>query len=115
MYRHLDSLRITETIKTLQNRISERFPDSGLGKVCAELCEISRDTEKRCEWITKPHKTLRVGIFIVVAVILGILILAAVDLNLVKRSTEFLEFVQILEAGMNAAYQHGGINGRGRD
>ena len=102
MYRNLDSIQITETIATLQNRISERFPESGLSKVCAELRDIARDTEKRCEWVTKPHKVLRAGIFAVVAVILGVLFLAVADMNIAGRSKGFLEFVQFLEAGMNA-------------
>lgn len=63
MYRNLDSRRISETIETLRNRITERFPDCGLSKVCAELSEISRETKEKCEWISKPHKTLRIGIF----------------------------------------------------
>lgn len=102
MYRNLDSHRITETIETLRNRIGERFPDSGLSKVCAELGEVSRETKEKCEWISKPHKTLRIGIFTAVAATLGLLVLAVVDMHLVKRATGVVEFVQFLEAGMNA-------------
>ena len=103
MYRNLDSISITKTIETLHNRINERFPDSGLGKVCAELANIARETEKKCEWITKPHLALRIGVYMAVAFILIILFRTVVDMKIANPVTGFLEFIQFLEAGMNSA------------
>lgn len=52
--------RIVKTIQKLQQRIRERFPDSGLQKVCAQLCVISENMQSRAEWIGRPVKWLRV-------------------------------------------------------
>lgn len=37
MYRSLDAEKIILTVKTLSQRIDERFPGSGLNAVCNEL------------------------------------------------------------------------------
>ena len=37
MFRNLNPAKITETIETLHNWTDERFPGSGLSKMCEEL------------------------------------------------------------------------------
>lgn len=58
----LDSLKprlIVETIEKLNQRIKERFPDSGLNKVCGQLSLIAKNMEDRAEWIGKPVNWIR--------------------------------------------------------
>ena len=43
MYRHLNSQYITATLRTLKNRIYERFPKSNLNRVCQELSRSRRN------------------------------------------------------------------------
>ena len=58
----LDSLKprlIVETIEKLNQRIKERFTDSGLNKVCGQLSLIAKNMEDRAEWIGKPVNWIR--------------------------------------------------------
>jgi hypothetical protein len=41
MYRSLDAEKIILTVKTLSQRIDERFPGSGLNSVCDELHSVA--------------------------------------------------------------------------
>ena len=68
MYRSLDSEKIVDTIDLLRRRIEERFPESGLGKVCRELLTIARESQERSAWIARPHKALRVITWLVLIV-----------------------------------------------
>ena len=51
---------IVKTIATLRKRIQERFPDSGLGKVCSDLLVIAEDAEQKTKWFSAPVIWLRV-------------------------------------------------------
>jgi hypothetical protein len=101
MYRILDSSRIIATLDQLERRIRERFPSANLGKVCAELTAIARDTDRRTTELARPTYWLRA---ISAGLILGGLgligfIVAAVK---VKLETESLySTLQGIEAGLN--------------
>jgi hypothetical protein len=58
-FRHLEADKIIETVKALHDRIEERFPGSGLGKVVGELQQVAEETVGRTRWIQKPHLLLR--------------------------------------------------------
>ena len=72
MFKTLHLEKITETLDILQARISERFADCGLFKVCLELNTLARASEGRITWITRPNQSIRIGVGVVVAV--GIII-----------------------------------------
>ena len=55
----LDPDKIVETIALLRRRIDERFPGSGLGRVCATLLEIGERTKERLDWVEHPNRWLR--------------------------------------------------------
>lgn len=57
----LDPDRIVETIAILRRRIDERFPGSGLGRVCATLLDIGEKTKERLDWVERPNLWLRTG------------------------------------------------------
>ena len=67
MYRKLDSDRIVETLCRLEARIGERFPGAGLGKVCAELLMIARQSKERSASIARPDLGLRLVVAAVLA------------------------------------------------
>src|SRR5205085_8401621 len=54
MYRQLDVERILATAQSLRQRIDERFPGSGLGRVAAELVETARDGGRRLHRLSQP-------------------------------------------------------------
>src|ERR1700760_3025850 len=66
----LDSAKIVSTIDVLRARIHDRFPNSGLARVCAELSDIARRTDSRVDALARPYYGLRFLAFLVV--ILGI-------------------------------------------
>jgi hypothetical protein len=104
MYRSLNPNHIVRTVAQLQERIEERFPGSGLGKVAAELSQIANDAVARSAWIAKPHLSLRIGIGFLVALIVagvGVVGLALVNLRLPFRLQSFPELVQAIESGVN--------------
>lgn len=59
MYRQLDSSKIDDTITLLSRRVEERFPGSGLARVCRELEAVIKDTERRCRFLAAPMRWLR--------------------------------------------------------
>ena len=102
MYRFLDAPKIIETIKTLRDRIGDRFPDSGLGKVCSELLRVTEETQGKCERIRRPHYGWRAGVGIIIAIILVGMVETLLMMDLGLGQLKLADFVQLLEAGMNA-------------
>jgi hypothetical protein len=56
-YDRLDPAKLIDTIRMLEIRIDERFPGSGLGKVCRELLQIAQQARARSNWIARPNGT----------------------------------------------------------
>jgi hypothetical protein len=106
----LRSEEVTNTLERLLERILERFPSSGLGRVCTELIEISKDTKEVATWIIKPLWTVRVaiGVFLLfVLVALGFTIsrsqigVSKIDLqSLVSMLESITNEVVLLVAGV---------------
>ena len=62
---------IVKTVAQLRDRIAERFPESGLASVCADLTETARATASRVEHLARPNIALR-SILAAAVVALGI-------------------------------------------
>ena len=93
MYRSLDPEKTIATLKTLENRIEERFPGASLRKVCQELLTISQETCGRIRWLSKGHAGIRVAVFLVLglAVWLGWYLVRRVKVHTDGFSIEELE------------------------
>jgi hypothetical protein len=95
--------RIVETIVQLQLRIQDRFPNSGLSQLCDQLCEVGRQASKRSEWISKPIKTIRISGYAIALAL--VLVFAALLIYALQNTSDqafgFIEFVQVLESGLN--------------
>ncbi len=65
-YRQLSAENTLATLQTLRNRISERFDNSSLAGVAGELREIANESQKKINWIERPHIGLRAAILVVV-------------------------------------------------
>src|SRR2546421_8100130 len=92
-YRRLDPQKIIETVQALRARIEERFPDSGLGKVVAELLGVAQEAVAQTHWIQKPHLPLRA-----IAVFLSLAIVALVITLIVNvRQFKFDDFVNTVQ------------------
>jgi len=101
MYRSLDSEKILSTIETLSRRIAERFPGSGLNKVCEELLTIAGESQRRTAWIAKPQRTLRLITGTLVVLIIGGLLLVLANASWPRNGFDLVVLVQVSEAGLN--------------
>src|SRR5688500_2364220 len=101
MYRSLDSEKILGTIETLSRRIAERFPGSGLDRVCQELLTIAGESQKRTVWIAKPQRSLRVITGVLVTLIVGGLLFVLANASWPRNGFDLVVLVQVSEAGLN--------------
>jgi hypothetical protein len=101
MYRSLDSEKIVATVEKLGRRIEERFPASGLGKVCQELLAVARESQERAAWIGKPHRALRVAIGVLIALIVVLLAYILFSLRMPAGGFDAGGLLQASEAGIN--------------
>lgn len=76
-YRELDDAKISQTLERLRRRIGERFPESGLSKVCEELIAVSRETRECVAYLRSPIWPVRIGVAVAIAVMLVVLVMAA--------------------------------------
>jgi len=100
-YLSLNSEKIVETIEALHRRISERFPDSGLRRICNDLQRIAHQAKVRSLWIAKPIKSLRLTCALFVGLILAGFFSIFSRVQLANKSYDVAQLIQILESGIN--------------
>ena|SRR5436190_23963466 len=100
-YRHLDSQRIIETVQALHGRIERRFPNSGLGKVVAELYRIATETVDRIRWIQRPHFPLRFAAAVLSLAIVALLILMLIHIPQFQFN-DYTNFIQALDSSISS-------------
>lgn len=101
MFRELSSQRIIETSETLQRRIQERFPDSGLSRIAVELTEVARAAEQVSEWLSRPIRWVRIAVGAAVAILAFLVIVALRVVNMDMTGVGFSETAQGVEAAVN--------------
>ncbi len=93
---------VEQTLAQLHERINERFPNSGLGRVSGALLEISRDAERRSNWLGRPLYWLRIVALVMITVIIAALIGQFFLVNWTDDdSLDWSEFIQGMEAAVN--------------
>jgi hypothetical protein len=101
VYRNLNADLIVQTCRANNERITERFPGSGLSKVSAELLTISEQAAGLSAWLARPHIPLRtlagLGILSVFVIVAGI----AMNVKLQFTITSVAEFFQGSEAAIS--------------
>jgi hypothetical protein len=97
----LDADAVARTVDLLRRRIDERFPNSGLAGVCRELDRITDQTRERAARIAEPIPGVRLVVAGLLAVIAAGLAATAVSLRQPTQPLDFLQFVQVLESGIN--------------
>src|SRR4051812_23976953 len=100
-YRLLDSQRIIETVQALQGRIGRRFPNSGLGKVVAELYRVATETVERTRWIQRPHLPLRLAAAVLSLAIIALLILMLIHIPQFQFN-DYTNFIQALDSSISS-------------
>ena len=107
MYRSLDPAKLDETLALLQTRIDERFPGSGLGKVCRELRETARASAEEAARLARPSWPWRISALAFAALGIAAQFAAARFLHL-ERVRADADLLQILEAAVNLLILFGG-------
>lgn len=107
-YQHLSADRILSTMEKLHARIVARFPEAGLGHVCAELLETARWLSRDAARLARPAWGWRLAA--VVLIVAGIAAQAAAlrYFHLEGFGASATELVQGLEAAVNLLILFGG-------
>jgi hypothetical protein len=110
-YRELDAIEIVKTIRMLAERIKQRFPASGLAKVCQELIAVGEDTQRQAQAIAAPNHALRIASY--VAITAGVVGLAAVIVTVTQSiqlqvGNEVFGVFQGIDAALNIVLLAGG-------
>ncbi|HSQ05037.1 MAG TPA: hypothetical protein VLN59_13420 [Burkholderiales bacterium] len=100
MYTELKLDRIVATIAQLQRRIGERFPESGLSNVAAELHRLGSDQEHLLLRMRRPIWILRIGAALGIAGLL--LIVALLGTVAFRVSTHVQSITDLLQASESA-------------
>ncbi len=100
-FRRLDSEKIIETVRALRDRIEDRFPGSGLGKVIAELLQVAQETIARIEWIQRPHFLLRAAAAMLTLSILALGVVIVVNIPRF-RLEDFTNSMQGIDASISS-------------
>jgi hypothetical protein len=99
----LDPDRIVETVELLRRRIEERFPGSGLSRVCATLLDIGVRTKERLDWVERPNVWLRTATGLAAALlVLGAVTAAWALVQAIRAhgADDPLALVQAIESGV---------------
>ena len=100
-YRTLDPVLIIGTAERLEERIADRFPDSGLRKVAAGLVHLSRDLAEAAKELERPIWWLRILIGLAIAAGASVFLFVGTILSFDRISTGAFDFVQGIEASLN--------------
>jgi hypothetical protein len=95
---------LVTTAATLQRRIQERFPGSGLGRVANELQLVTTEAAAKARSIATPNWVLRGLVLAGLSVVLVVLGLLAAQLKITGGSQGWSEFLQGLEALVNDVF-----------
>lgn len=101
MYRKLNLNKTIETIDLLRKRIEDRFPDSGLSKVCGELKEIAVESSAKIAFISKPIIWLRLAFGALIIIGLSTLVYSLSLLKISMDEIQLVDLVQGAEASVN--------------
>lgn len=97
----LDAEAVARTIGLLCQRVEQRFPGSGLAGVAHELDRVAHQTRERATWIARPILGLRIAVAALIVLIAAGLAGTLASLHRPQQPVEILQFVQVLESGIN--------------
>jgi len=108
MYRKLDADLIVATVRRLRERVTERFPDSGLSRVSLELEQVSSTAAARASRIAQRNYWLRGCVMFFIVVFGVVLFLMARQVRVSVQVSNIAELLQGADAGLNMLILLGG-------
>ncbi len=100
-YQALDATKIVETLRTLEQRITHRFPTADLAAVCRSLIAIGERTHGNAEAIAAPNWSLRILVYVAVAAGLAALAYLGWRLNVRVGHAEVFGFFEGVDAAVH--------------
>lgn len=101
MYKELRFEKILATISKLEERIQERIPNSGIGRVCGELNSTAKGAQDRIDAISRPNLWIRIGVVVVLITFSTILAYTVSIVEWEYSKPNLTEIIQITEALIN--------------
>lgn len=103
-YRALDDAEIAQTLERLHRRISERFPESDLRKVCEELIAVGGETKECVEYVRSPHWPVRIVVgAAIIIMIVAVSWMAANTMQLPLHIEGQADVIQAIDATASTA------------
>ncbi len=99
-FREIRSEEIIKTVQSLENRIEERFPDSGLSKITSDLAEVAEDAAMRSEKIGRPNIAIRISSWGLAVGISILIIWLLLHIPSLKKIPNAIDLIQAIEAGL---------------
>jgi len=96
MYRSLRADEIVRTVARLRDRVTERFPESGLSKVAAELLQVAEEARSRIASVRRPNLALRAVLALAFFGVLALLVYGVARLGVRLEAPDLAGFVQSL-------------------
>ena len=100
----LRSDKIIDTVGLLKKRIEERFPGSGLGRVCSDLEQIAKEADVRVKEIQQDRIGYRLVVFLFVAAVLVFSAVALTKMDISIRTITVAHMLEILDALFNIVF-----------
>lgn len=104
----LDPVRVVQTLEQLRARIDERFPQSGLSRVCGETIDAAKHTAHSAARLAEPNWPLRFAVLAILIAGIGAQLWAASVLRVDGAPLGPTDVVQGLEATVNLLILFGG-------
>ena len=100
-YRSLRPEELIETLRRLERRVDERFAARGIAAVCREIIQLAERARETADDAARPILSIRIAAVALVALILAGLAVTGYVLSTPEEPLTLVEFVQVLEAGIN--------------
>jgi len=98
-YAELELGQILRTLATLEHRISERFPGSGLSRVAVQLQRVGEGTGKVLARARRPNWLVRAAVAVAVALVIGLAVMLAIYLRSLSVEVNGVgDFLQAVES-----------------
>src|SRR5687767_7699172 len=106
----LEPAQIIRTVEALRDRIEERFPGSGLGRLASDLHLVAGATVERLRSVAEPHLPLRLGVAALIVIILAMLGSLFFTARAPAGARDVASLAQLLETIMNDLFLIGASN-----
>jgi len=100
-FEDLSADHIRATIEQIEHRIKDRFPESGLARICHALSEIAGDAAQTRAWIGRPIYSFRVAVAAILVVLAVTLAATLSQVPLRPGALSVADLIQATEAGLN--------------